>query len=75
MPAQGAEWIIKMKDSAFLKSKAGELCIAGIVTLCAFPVTQIAFKTNSTVLCYVSVAMIAGGMLFSPLRNFVFKRK
>lgn len=64
-----------MNKKSFLGTKEGELCIAGLVTLSSFPVTVAATRLDCPTLYYVSVAMIVCGMMFSPLRTFVFKRK
>lgn len=64
-----------MEKKPFFKTKEGELCIAGLVTLCSFPVTIAAIAAEFTPLYYLSAVMIVGGMMFSPLRAFVFKRK
>lgn len=64
-----------MKKMSFFKTKEGELCLAGLMTLGAFPVVLVGYRAGIAALNGIAVLMIVLGMLFSPLRAFVFKRR
>lgn len=64
-----------MQAQSFFRTKEGGLSIAGLVILVSFPITLLGIHTGADWLSAVGLGLILLGMIYSPLRTYVFGKR